>query len=58
MAHRLSGGFQILLLDTHHERDNFACGAESIDRYLKTQAGQDVGLVASCAAYAPYRRNG
>ncbi|MDB5361173.1 MAG: hypothetical protein JWO51_2470 [Rhodospirillales bacterium] len=25
-----------------HERNGFTCGAESLDRYLKTQAGQDV----------------
>lgn len=25
-----------------HDRASFSCGAESLDRYLKTQAGQDV----------------
>ncbi len=29
-------------LASHHDRANFACGVESLDRYLKTQAGQDV----------------
>jgi hypothetical protein len=30
------------LLDDEHDRIDLACGAESLDRYLKTQAGQDV----------------
>ena len=29
-------------LNEGHDRDGFTCGVESLDRYLKTQAGQDV----------------
>ena len=29
-------------LDEAHDRGRFSCGVESLDRYLKTQAGQDV----------------
>ena len=29
-------------LDSHHDRGGFSCGKDSLDRYLKTQAGQDV----------------
>jgi GNAT superfamily N-acetyltransferase len=31
-----------MLLGEAHDRGSFACGVESLDRYLKTQAGQDV----------------
>jgi GNAT superfamily N-acetyltransferase len=33
---------QIVPLETRHDRTGFSCGVESLDRYLKTQAGQDV----------------
>lgn len=29
-------------LGPNHDRETFACGVESLDRYLKTQASQDV----------------
>jgi GNAT superfamily N-acetyltransferase len=29
-------------LSSHHDLPSFTCGDESLDRYLKTQAGQDV----------------
>jgi GNAT superfamily N-acetyltransferase len=29
-------------LAAHHDRDAFSCGVDSLDRYLRTQAGQDV----------------
>lgn len=29
-------------LGTHHNRKDFTCGVESLDRYFKTQASQDV----------------
>lgn len=32
----------IVQLDDVHDRGGFACGVESLDRYLHTQAGQDV----------------
>ena len=34
-------------LGSHHDRAGFTCGVESLDRYLKTQAGQDVKRMAS-----------
>src|SRR5713226_2274142 len=42
MAVRPSGDLHIRPLDEQHDRIGFACGVESLDRYLKTQAGQDV----------------
>jgi GNAT superfamily N-acetyltransferase len=29
-------------LASHHDRDGFSCGVDSLDRYFRTQAGQDV----------------
>jgi hypothetical protein len=34
--------FRVEPLERHHERTAFACGNDSLDRYLKTQATQDV----------------
>jgi GNAT superfamily N-acetyltransferase len=34
--------FRVEALAAHHDRASFACGAESLDRYLKTQAMQDI----------------
>ncbi len=42
MAKRPSDNLQIVLLHEQHDRGSFTCGVESLDRYLKTQAGQDV----------------
>jgi GNAT superfamily N-acetyltransferase len=42
MAALQSQDLQIALLDDRHDRAGFTCGVESLDRYLKTQAGQDV----------------
>jgi predicted GNAT family N-acyltransferase len=42
MAKRPSEDLRIVLLGKEHDRDSFTCGVESLDRYLKTQAGQDV----------------
>ena len=33
--------FTVEPLARRHKRDNFSCGAEPLDRYLKTQASQD-----------------
>jgi predicted GNAT family N-acyltransferase len=33
---------EIRPLDSRHDKTGFTCGVESLDRYLKTQAGQDV----------------
>ncbi|EQD59986.1 GCN5-related N-acetyltransferase, partial [mine drainage metagenome] len=42
MAKQPSGDLRVVLLDEQHDRGSFTCGVESLDRYLKTQAGQDV----------------
>jgi hypothetical protein len=33
---------KIEALAAHHNRDDFSCGVDSLDRYLRTQASQDV----------------
>ncbi len=33
---------EIEALAAHHHRDGFSCGVDSLDRYLRTQASQDV----------------
>ena len=41
--------FVIRLLAAHHDRSNFACGVEALDRYLREGAGQDARRrVARC----------
>ena len=42
MAKRPSEDLRIALLGEEHDQGDFTCGVESLDRYLKTQAGQDV----------------
>jgi predicted GNAT family N-acyltransferase len=42
MAKRPSEDLRIVLLGEEHDRGSFTCGVESLDRYLKTRAGQDV----------------
>lgn len=42
MAKRPSEDLRIVLLNEQHDRGSFTCRVESLDRYLKTQAGQDV----------------
>jgi predicted GNAT family N-acyltransferase len=42
MAKRPSEDLRIVLRNEKHDRGGFTCGVESLDRYLKTQAGQDV----------------
>jgi len=39
----LPDNFKIEPLGKNHDRAAFSCGKESLDRYLKTQAGQAVG---------------
>lgn len=38
----MNGDLRIAVLNDAHDRNGFTCGVESLDRYLKTQAGQDV----------------
>ena len=42
MAKRPSEDLRIVALDDEHDLSSFSCGVESLNRYLKTQAGQDV----------------
>jgi predicted GNAT family N-acyltransferase len=42
MGVQTSAGLSISLLDAVHGRAGFTCGVESLDRYLKTQASQDL----------------
>jgi len=37
-----SADLRFAVLNDAHDRNGFTCGVESLDRYLKTQAGQDV----------------
>src|SRR5260370_30662809 len=38
---------RIETLASHHDRDGFSCGVDSLDRYLRTQASQDAGRKAN-----------
>lgn len=41
--------FRVEPLATHHDRAGFVCGVDSLDRYLKTQATQDMRRAANSA---------
>ncbi|HTI01104.1 MAG TPA: GNAT family N-acetyltransferase [Acidisoma sp.] len=42
MAGRPSLDLRVAVLSDTHDRESFTCGVESLDRYFKTQAGQDI----------------
>lgn len=42
MAKERPANLRIVPLAASHDRNDFICGVESLDRYLKAQAGQDV----------------
>ena len=42
MSGRPSLDLRVAVLSDAHDREGFTCSVESLDRYLKTQAGQDV----------------
>lgn len=42
MAEPTSADLLVVALDESHDRAGFSCGVDSLDRYLRTQAGQDV----------------
>ncbi len=42
MPRRTSADLRIAVLNDAHDRSGFTCGVESLDRYFKSQAGQDV----------------
>ena len=47
MGGREQPDLKIEPLGSHHDRASFTCGIESLDRYLKTQASQDVKRMAN-----------
>jgi predicted GNAT family N-acyltransferase len=47
MAKRPAEDLRIVLLGEEHDQGSFTCGVVSLDRYLKTQAGQDVRRMAN-----------
>lgn len=50
----MPSGFRIELLAAVHEHAAFSCGIEALDRYLKTQASQDMRRrVANCFVALP-----
>lgn len=51
---KLWNDFRVEPLNKTHDREAFSCGIDSLDRYLKTQAGQDVAKhVAICFVLTP-----
>lgn len=42
MARAPSPDLEVESLGSHHDRGGFTCGVESLDRYFRTQASQDV----------------
>ena len=49
MAKAAASAHRIEPLSSHHDRTAFSCGVEPLDRYIRTQAGQDARKrVASC----------
>lgn len=42
MSKELTGDLRVEPLASAHDRASFSCGVESLDAYLRTQAGQDV----------------
>ena len=54
----MSAGFVIAPLAAAHDRQTFSCGAEPLDRYLRTQATQDVRRhIANCFVASPLQSN-
>lgn len=50
----MSASFVIGPLDAAHDRQAFSCGTEPLDRYLQTQATQDVRRhIANCFVASP-----
>lgn len=50
----MTGSFSIEPLASRHDRAAFSCGVEPLDRYLQTQAGQDIRRhIANCFVAVP-----
>jgi ribosomal protein S18 acetylase RimI-like enzyme len=46
-------------LSSDHDRASFSCGVEALDRYLRSQAGQDIRRhVSNCFVASPVNTNG
>jgi GNAT superfamily N-acetyltransferase len=54
----VTAGFVIVPLAPSHDRQAFSCGAAPLDRYLQTQATQDVRRhIANCFVASPAESN-
>jgi ribosomal protein S18 acetylase RimI-like enzyme len=54
----VSDGFVIAQLTAAHDRQAFSCGADALDRYLQTQATQDIRRrLANCFVASPVQSN-
>jgi GNAT superfamily N-acetyltransferase len=54
----VSDGFVIAQLTAAHDRQAFSCGADPLDRYLQTQATQDIRRhLANCFVASPVQSN-
>jgi hypothetical protein len=54
----VSDGFVIAPLTAAHDRQGFSCGADPLDRYLQTQATQDIRRhPANCFVASPVQSN-
>jgi GNAT superfamily N-acetyltransferase len=54
----VTASFVIAPLAAGHDRQAFSCGAEPLDRYLQTQAAQDVRRhIANCFVASPLQGN-
>jgi ribosomal protein S18 acetylase RimI-like enzyme len=54
----VSEGFVIAQLTAAHDRQAFSCGADPLDRYLQTQATQDIRRrLANCFVASPVGSN-
>jgi ribosomal protein S18 acetylase RimI-like enzyme len=50
----VTGSFAIEPLSAKHDRGSFSCGVEPLDRYLRTQASQDVRRrISNCFVAVP-----
>ena len=58
MAKRPFADLRIVPFGEVHDRARFSCGMESLDRYLKTQAGQDVRRKANAVFVLSSEREG
>jgi predicted N-acetyltransferase YhbS len=54
----VTDSFDISPLSSNHDRLAFSCGIDALDRYLQTQAGQDIRRhIANCFVVSPADSN-